>query len=256
MPDEADSQRPAAEPALLTAAKKIEWVRSLTNSPKPGLTQAAIITHQVSLLGRHWPWQRGRSPKSLSFDICRKTSNGAAITMAGLRGIGGAAIAVAIEEMAVVGVEKLIAVDIAGSIDGGVRSGDIVLVDGAIASDGTSPHYGSETLVRPAQELTDDLEESLKSKGIQFSTGLVWSTDAVYKETPSLIQGARIQGAVVVDLETAPLLAVARAVGIEAAAVLVVADELFGGWQPPTDPQLVQSRLQGLVSDVTALLLR
>ncbi len=116
MSKEADAPRRNAEPALLTAAKKIEWIRSQTNAPKPGLTEAAILTHQISLLGRHWPWQRGRSAKSLSFDVRRKTSTRGAITIVGLRGIGGAATAVAIEEMAVVGVKKLVAIDIAGSI--------------------------------------------------------------------------------------------------------------------------------------------
>ncbi len=256
MSDEADPQRLAAEPALLTAAKKIQWVRSLSKAAKPGLPEAAIITHQTSLLGRRWPWQQARSPKSLSFDIRRQASNRGAITIVGLRGIGGAATAVAIEEMAVVGVKKLVAVDIAGSIDDRVRSSDIVLIEGAISADGTSSHYGGDAVARPVQKLSDDLGEILISNRVPFSTGLAWSTDAVYKETPSLIRKARSQGAVVIDLETASTLAVSQAVGIEAAVVLVAADELFEDWQPPTEPKLVQSRLRLLVSDVTDLLLR
>ncbi len=104
--------------------------------------------------------------------------------------------------------------------------------------------------------MTDGLKEILVSHQVPFSSGLAWSTDAVYKETPALIERARNQGAVVVDLETASALAVSKAVGIEAAVVLVAADELLEDWRPPTEPKLVQSRLQGLMSAVTDLLLQ
>jgi uridine phosphorylase len=162
--------------------------------------------------------------------------------------------AVTIEELAVLGVRRLVALDLAGSIDPAVASNSVVLVEGAICADGTSMHYCSEAVMPPSARLVAALKEALRNHGVGFSRGIVWSTDAVYRETPSLIATHRSKGAIVVDMETAAVLTVSAALGIEAAAVLVVADEIGDEWRPPRDMRAVQSHLRRLVPIVVACL--
>jgi purine-nucleoside phosphorylase len=109
--------------------------------------------------------------------------------------------------------------------------------------------------VRPDNALTQRLSERLQAAGIAFSTGAVVSTVAVYRETPSMLESARDQGAIAVDMETACVFAVAAATGIEAAAALVMADELHDGWRPPADMTMVQSQHRRLLDLATTCLL-
>ena len=152
------------------------------------------------------------------------------------------------------GVRRLVVVDVAGSIDPAVTTGKSVAVEAAIAADGTSPHYGANGLVLPDAALAFALRDRLSQAGLPFVTGRVWTTDAVFRETPSLIAKYRSQGAVLVDLETAAVLAASAALGIEAAAALVAADELYDAWHPPRDMRPIQAVLQSLVAEAAACL--
>jgi uridine phosphorylase len=242
------SARDYSEPALLTAAGFLEWRARSGNHAMPALPEGAILTHQGSLLPkrpRFSHYGRGLSADVRSYD---------GVSLVGCTGVGGPATAVVVEELAVAGVRRLIAVDIAGSVDRDVPSGRVVLINGAIAADGTSGHYSSEPVVRPSAALTETLGEKLMKAGVEFGSGLVWSTDAVFRETPSLVDTYRGQGAVLVDMDMAATLAVASALGIEAAAVLVAADELDGGWRPPRDMSAVRSQLQRLLPLAVACL--
>jgi purine-nucleoside phosphorylase len=45
-------------------------------------------------------------------------------------------------------------------------------------------------------------------------------------------------------METSALFASARALGVEAAALLVIADELSAGWRAPADMRAIEATLQ------------
>ena len=240
----AGPERPSLEPGLLSAADVIAWRAQKANAPVSRLPDAAILTHQTSLLGRRHAWSRDALAKLLSFDVRRLGGRQRAVLLAGCRGVGAPATAVAVEELAAVGLRRLIAIDVAGSLDPALQSSSVVLIDAAMADDGTSPHYTADTRVHPNESLTAALAKALNGAGMPFTSGVVWSTDAVYRETPSLIHHARSDGAALVDMETASVLAVASRLGIEAAALLVVADELSGGWRPPDDMKAVETQLK------------
>jgi uridine phosphorylase len=243
----AGPERPSLEPGLLAAADVIAWRYRNANAPVPRLPGGAILTHQSILLGRRRPWSRDRSLDLLSFDTRLIGTESGSLVLAACRGVGAPATAVTIEELAALGVTRLVTIDIAGSLDPALHSGDVVLVDSAIAGDGTSPHYTSETRVHPEAALTDALATTLTAAGVSFTRGTAWSTDAVYRETASEVQAARNEGALLADMETASVLAVAGSLGVAAAAVLVVADELSGGWRPPSDSGLIQAQLKKLL---------
>src|SRR5688572_10040993 len=172
------------EPALFTAAQVLDWRSKSGSYHLPKLPEAAILTHQLSLLPRR-PWLHRRAGRGLSFEV--RSLQEADVTLVGCRGVGGPATAVVVEELAAVGVRRLIAIDIAGSLDAAIPSGSVVVIRGTLAADGTSKHYSQEAVVSADVNLTEALSTALTEAGIDFSAGLVWSTDAIYRETPSLI---------------------------------------------------------------------
>jgi uridine phosphorylase len=237
------------EEPVLTARALLEWRCRELHTSLPRLPEAAVLTHQTSLLGRRWPWQRDRSLRCFTFDT---RPLDAALTLAGCRGIGGPGTAAAIEEMAAVGVRRIVTVDVCGSLDNSLRSSDVLLVTSAISTGAIIQPYSEASSVSPSPRLTERLRTALAASGLPYTAGAVWSTDAVYREIPSLLQSARQRGAIAADMETAATLATAAALGIEAATVLVAADELFEGWQPPRDMAAVRARMRGLLTIATA----
>ena len=213
----------------------------------PRLPVTAVLTHQISLVSRRRPWQRQRATTCFSFDV-QSLAGRDDIALAACRSVGAPATAVAIEEMAVAGVRRLILLDVAGSLTPGLRSGDALLAESAIVGDGTSPHYWEDDLVSASESLTTRLGDLLTEQTMAYSRGRMWSTDAVYRETVAGIQEARDKGAMAVDMETACVLAVATTLGIEAAAVLAIADELSDGWRPPIDMSSIHDLLSRILS--------
>jgi uridine phosphorylase len=152
-------------------------------------------------------------------------------------GVGGPALAVAIEEAAVLGARELISIGLAGGISAAARSGAILLLDAALPGDGTSAAYGAGSgPLAPDADLASEVAARLRRAGLAHELATSWTTDAVYRETPVKIRAAIGRGASVVEMEAAGLFAVARALGIRAAAVVVVADDVSDlTWRPPRD---------------------
>jgi purine-nucleoside phosphorylase len=63
--------------------------------------------------------------------------------------------------------------------------------------------------------------------------GPIWTTDALYRETPHKIRRWQEAGVHAVDMEMAALFAVAQYRGCEVGALLLVSDECYhAAWQP------------------------
>jgi hypothetical protein len=79
---------------------------------------------------------------------------------------------------------------------------------------------------------------------VPHQRGVVWTTDAPYRETRAEADACRAQGVAAVDMESAGLLAMGQARGVETAAVLVAGDRLLeGGWSMPSDLRGLHQRL-------------
>ena len=133
-----------------------------------------------------------------------------------------------------------------GAIDARLHTGDILLPTAALIEEGTSRAYGmtDERIDRPATGLQDTLKTVLSGQGLAFCEGPVWSTDAVFRETPSKIRAFRRRGALAVEMEISACCTVARQRGLDFAAVLAVSDELSDTrWRPGfSDPRFKEAR--------------
>ncbi|MBQ8280300.1 MAG: nucleoside phosphorylase [Roseburia sp.] len=137
--------------------------------------------------------------------------------------------AVTIEELYAMGCEKFIICGGAGALTEGSKVGEIIVPVSAVRDEGTSYHY-----LEPSREVEghkDALEcimSGLKEMGIPFVTGKTWTTDAMYRETPDMIERRRNEGCITVEMETAAFFAVSKYYDIPLAQLLYAGDDVSG----------------------------
>jgi uridine phosphorylase len=130
------------------------------------------------------------------------------------RTIGGPYAVLVAEQLAVCGVKVAVGVTSAGRIGAELPVPGLVVAERAVRDEGTSYHYlpPSETVAaRP--DLVDALATELESVGLPIRRGLVWTTDAPYRETAEQIARHAGRGALAVEMQAASLFAFAEARG-------------------------------------------
>ncbi len=177
-----------------------------------------------------------------------RTKTGASITLAGPF-MGAPHAVIALEKLIVLGAKRILVLGWCGSLQPDLRIGDLVIPARAISEEGTSKHYpvGHEA---PESDsgLNRMLEASIRDRGRTFTKGEIWTTDAIYRETPEKVRAYRDQGVLAVEMEMSALLTVAAYRSVALTALLVVSDELFDlKWKPGfSNPLLKDStRLAG-----------
>jgi uridine phosphorylase len=145
---------------------------------------------------------------------------------------GGPNIATLVEELSAFGVREFCFWGYLGGVSLSLSVGDVIIASGALREEGVSHHYLDD------QEDTVYSEWALEWSSLpnckEFRTGIVWSCDAIYRETRQKLEGYRRTGVLGVEMEVASFYAVCRARGLRGAAFLVVSD-LFkddGTWVP------------------------
>ena len=138
--------------------------------------------------------------------------------------------AITTELLHAAGVETLVRVGSCGSLQGGIKLGDVVIVTGAVRGDGASPRYvGEDFDTVPHPRVADALTRAAESLGVPVHHGRVFTTDALFRETPELLADLEQQGIAAIDMVTAAFLTVAQVKGARAGAVLAVSDECVTG---------------------------
>ena len=133
------------------------------------------------------------------------------------------------------GAETILFFGWGGAISPDVKIGDVIIPTGAIIDEGTSSHY-QETIVQathPSKEWTDQIKELLGARRVACTEGLIWSTDAPYRETKEKVIAHQQRGVKAVEMEISALFSVGRFRQVQVAAIVVVSDELSSlKWQP------------------------
>jgi uridine phosphorylase len=142
--------------------------------------------------------------------------------MAVSTGIGGASAAIAVEELARIGVKAMIRIGSCGALQKGIRLGDLILVNGAVRDDGASASYADAIYPAiPDTELLTACMECAKELGAIAHTGIARSHDSFYvdheKEVCAYWAEKGVMGS---DMETAALFVVGRLRGVKTASIL------------------------------------
>ncbi len=128
------------------------------------------------------------------------------------------------------GAEFLIRVGSCGSLQEQVKIGDLLIVTGAIRGEGTTSYYvpknfstvASPVVVNALQRAAEDLQ-------VRYHLGRIFTTDALFQETPELIQELNEQNVSSIDMVTSTFLTISQVRQKKAGAVLAVSDECLCG---------------------------
>lgn len=149
-------------------------------------------------------------------------------------GMGGPSTAIAVEELAQIGIENLIRIGTSGGMQLDVSAGDIVIAQAAIRQEGTSKEYVPVEFPAVADiDLINHLKKAAEELGYKNHTGIVHCKDSFYgQHDPERMPvsyelenkwNAWIKaGALCSEMETASLYTVASTLRLKAAAVLLV----------------------------------
>ncbi len=151
-------------------------------------------------------------------------------------GIGGPAVAIAVEELLELGADTFIRVGSTGAIQDNIDIGDLIITVGAVRLDGTSAQYAPPTYPAVASyEVVLALVEAAESLGVRYHIGITASTDSFYVGQgrpgfggylPSwardLIPDLRRMRVLNFEMESATLLTLANIYGARAGAVHAV----------------------------------
>jgi len=133
------------------------------------------------------------------------------------------------------GAQKFFFLGWCGSISEKVKIGDIIVATSAIIDEGTSGHYkNNETRASfPAASMLTTLNGALRQHQADFHNGVIWSTDAIYRETCEKVKYFQRRDAIGVEMEISALFTVAKFRGADLGAMAVVSDELASfKWRP------------------------
>jgi uridine phosphorylase len=138
-------------------------------------------------------------------------------------GMGGPSAAIVAEELIDLGAKTLLRIGTCGALRDGFELGQLVTAGAVIGDDGASAALGASGRLAPDRQLT----AALTAGGARPVT--VVTTDLFYDPRPDASARLVAEGAEVVEMEAAALLAIAERRGVAAAVVLGVTDLLAAG---------------------------
>lgn len=151
-------------------------------------------------------------------------------------GIGGPAAAIAIEELARLGVRVMVRVGTCGAITPEVKVGSVIIADAAVRMDGTSAQYvhqGYPAAATPGVVMA--LSEAASTLGRKASVGITASTDSFYvgqgrkafggflpADKAHIVEEMRAARVLCFEMEAATLFTLGRVFGIKTGALFAV----------------------------------
>ncbi|MFC6716381.1 nucleoside phosphorylase [Natrialbaceae archaeon GCM10025810] len=169
-------------------------------------------------------------------------------------GIGCPSAAIAIEELANVGVETFVRVGTTGALQAEIEIGDMIVATGAAKNEGTTkryeaaefpavPDYRVLSALVDAAEANDECAAGQAAKRAngdvvsRVHVGPIASDDAYYAETDDAVDDWEAAGMLSVEMEAAAVFSLARRKGLRAGAICTVDGNLVKGTQKGTNTE-------------------
>lgn len=149
-------------------------------------------------------------------------------------GMGCPSTAIAVEELARVGVTSFIRVGSSAGLQPGVAPGDLLVSEGSLRNDGTTaayahPGYPAVPDLAIATTLADVARELSEGTGRAVHSGINATDDAFYAEGPEWIAQLSGLGILNVEMESAAMFVVARLRGLRAGMICACSSNLVDG---------------------------
>lgn len=140
------------------------------------------------------------------------------------------------------GAQSLIRVGSCGSLQDHIKIGDLVIVTGAIRGEGTTSYYVPKNFSSVAHpDIVRALEQAAESLKVRYHLGWIFTTDALFQETPELIQELNQQNVSSIDMVTSAFLTISQLRQKKAGAVLAVSDDCLYGKFGFRDPKFFEA---------------
>jgi len=141
-------------------------------------------------------------------------------------GMGSPAAANALEMVAVAGAKRVVVFGACGGVVEEVGVGGLVVATGAVRGEGTSGYYAPSGFPAAFDALmTTGLWEGASGSGVRAHRGVVFTTDAGYRQGPEIYEDCR--GLVIgVESECAAVAVVSASLGLRTAALLFCTDNV------------------------------
>jgi uridine phosphorylase len=147
-------------------------------------------------------------------------------------GVGCPSAAIAVEELAAVGVETMLRVGTTGALQRGIEIGDMVVATGAAKDEGTTGRYEADTVPAvPDYEVLTALVEAAEANDEAVHVGPIATDDAFYAETEEYVEDWEAAGLLAVEMEAAAIFSLARRKGLRSGAICTVDGNLVEGTQ-------------------------
>lgn len=149
-------------------------------------------------------------------------------------GMGCPSTAIAVEELARVGVTSFIRVGSSAGLQLGVAPGDLLVSEGSYRNDGTTDAYVPKGFpavpdLEITRALTGHAQRLAAASDTRSHVGISVSDDAFYAETPEWIDQLHRMGVLNVEMEASAMFVVARLRGLRAGMVCACSSNLVEG---------------------------
>jgi DeoD family purine-nucleoside phosphorylase len=145
-------------------------------------------------------------------------------------GMGGPSAAIVVEELARLGVRRMLRVGTCGALRRDVALGDVIVALSAVGSDGTTLRYVGGEPHAPTSDwrLLCAVTDAARALDRRTHVGPVASSDTFYEPDPARYGRWLARGVIAVEMECATLFTVAPLRGVAAGCVLAVSDWVAG----------------------------
>lgn len=149
-------------------------------------------------------------------------------------GMGCPSTAIAVEELARVGVTSFIRVGSSAALQPGIEPGDLLISEGSLRNDGTTaayahPGYPAVPDLAIARDLLQQAQVLAAKDSIGVFSGINATDDAFYAEGPEWIRTLSQLGILNVEMESAAMYVVARLRGLRAGMICACSSNLVDG---------------------------
>jgi 5'-methylthioadenosine phosphorylase/purine-nucleoside phosphorylase len=146
-------------------------------------------------------------------------------------GMGCPSAAIVIEELAQLGVKRIVRVGTCGGLQPDLQIGDLIVALSSAPSDSTALHYiGNEAHAPTADfELVHAAVHHAKQLGKPVRVGPIVSTDIFYQPDPGQVDRWSERGLLAVEMEAAVLFTLGAIRKVQAGCLLIVSDVIVSG---------------------------
>lgn len=233
---------------VVTAKKYIAYKKANGHINKFETPKIILVCYQHSVL--HYLKEKYPDITQCdSFSDLYFINNGKIGILAGW-GFGAPALVTKLEQLIELGVKKIVAIGLAGSLVKDHKIGDFVISRKALAEDGVSHLYLPENVVFASadEELVRRWNQfSIEQALPNFHDIPTWSFPAIFRETPRAIKRVKALGCGLVEMEAATLYAIGQDKNVQTLSLFVISDTITEEmWSPHLKEPGVKDSLKRL----------